>query len=102
LHEAAYDRQYVLPLAKICDIKMNFLAPFLVIIIFFASCSSSSAAQYGKPRMQPTCSSIDQESREAIRAEIERFVQEEEYKDVRKLCALDEIKKFRHQRAPFW
>ena len=81
---------------------MSFPAPFLVIIIFFASGSSSSAAQYGKPLVKPTCSSIDQESREAIRVEIERFVQEEEYKDVRKLCALDEIKKFRHQRAPFW
>jgi hypothetical protein len=45
---------------------------------------------------------LEQEKRQELWAEIEQFVQNEDYKEMRKLCALEPLKGLRQQHSPFW
>jgi hypothetical protein len=77
-----------------------------VIAIAVFTCLNPVKAKTTKGKLelpnQRHAQSNSSESLEELRTEIEHFLQEENYKEIRTLCSLESIKQLRVQHAPFW
>ena len=69
---------------------------------FSLSVSAVKADVDREPGAGGVFSSHDWEIRQDLKADIERFVQEEDYKEMRLLCAQEPLRGIRQHRLPGW